>query len=521
MDGLGIRRRDLLAGFVSAAAMAGWTRRVWADPTFQADPFSLGVASGEPAPDGFVLWTRLAPEPFDGGGMPAAIVEVGWEVAEAADFRRIVARGTAPARPELAHSVHVEVGGLKPGRDYFYRFAAGGVASPVGRSRTLPPLGAPVAAFKLGLCGCQRYDDGYYTAYRHMADEAFDLIFHYGDYIYEYAQVRPDGPKVHRARPMPRPYGEARTLLDYRNRYAVYKADADLQAAHASAPFLMSFDDHEVVNDWAGDTCHETGVTVEAFRARRAAAFQAWYEHMPVRPAQRPHGAGIHAYRRLRIGDLAVLNVLDTRQFRSPQACGDGWKTCPDAADPSRTMMGAEQERWLYDSFRAGGSRWTVLAQQVLMMRLDRDPDPAVVKSGMDKWDGAVAARDRLFAAMRDSKLANAVVLTGDIHNNWAGELKADFGDERSANLGVEFVGTSISSDGDGRETNAETAITLATNPHIKFFNNRRGYMRHMLTPRSWTADFRTVERVSQPGAPVATRQRFVVEAGSPVLRPG
>jgi alkaline phosphatase D len=517
---LATTRRETLAG-LAGLTVAGWTTRVWAMPAFRADPFSLGVASGDPAPDGFVIWTRLAPEPFDGGGMPDAVVVVAWEVAEEPDFRRIVAKGEAPARPELAHSVHIEVGGLQPARDYSYRFTVAGIQSQTGRARTLPALGAPVASFKLGLAGCQRYDDGYYTAYRHMADERFDLIFHYGDYIYEHAQYKPGGAhKLPVIRPMPRPYGEARTLADYRNRYAVYKADADLQAAHASAPFVISFDDHEVDNNWAGEHCVERGVTREQFLARRAAAFQAWYEHMPVRAAQRPVGPDVQAYRRIAIGDLATLNVLDTRQFRSPQACGDGWKVCPEAADPSRTMMGAAQEKWLADSFRAERRRWTILAQQVLLMRLDRDPDPATLKVDMDKWDGASAARDRLFADLAAAKVANVVVLTGDIHNNWAGELKADFGDERSRSLGVEFVGTSISSDGDGSDTKPAMPKLFAINPHIKFFNNQRGYMRHTLTPKTWTADFRTVERISVPGMPVTTRQRFVVEAGAAKLNP-
>lgn len=515
-----VTRRAALAG-LGAVAVAGRTTRVWATPVFHANPFSLGVASGDPAPDGFVLWTRLAPEPFDGGGMPDAVVAVTWEVAEDADFRRIVAKGEAAARPELAHSVHVEVAGLLSARDYFYRFSAGGIQSQVGRARTLPALGAPVSAFKIGLAGCQRYEHGYYTAYRHMADERFDLIFHYGDYIYEYAQYKPTAtPKVPVIRRMPRDYGEARTLADYRNRYACYKADADLQAAHASAPFVISFDDHEVSNNWAGDTCQEKGVTPEQFRLRRAAAFQAWYEHMPVRAAQIPNGAAVRAYRRLAIGDLATLNVLDTRQFRSPQACGDGRRACPDALDPKRTMLGVAQERWLADGLRQERRRWTILAQQVLLMRIDRDADPAVQKTDMEKWDGAVAARDRLFAALTAAKVENTVVLTGDIHNNWAGELKANFDDANARGIGVEFVGTSISSDGDGSDTQHHIPKLLAVNPHVKFFNNHRGYMRHILTPKTWTADFRTVERVSVPGMPVKTRKSFVVEAGAGKLAP-
>lgn len=511
-------RRQVLAGIVSLASAAAWSTQVWANPVFRSYPFTLGVASGDPAPDGFVIWTRLAPAPFDGGGMPNRIVAVDWEVASDRSFAHIIAKGTAPARPELGHSVHVEVNGLQPASDYFYRFIAGSERSQVGRARTFVAAGAPLAAFKLGVAGCQRYDDGFFTAYRHMAEENFDLIFHYGDYIYEYRQIAPGERATPVARSMPRDYDETFTLVDYRNRYATYKADPDLQAAHASAPFAVSFDDHEVDNNWAGDVSEEADVPAEVFRLRREAAFQAWYEHMPVRLAQFPRGAAIQAYRRFRIGDLVTLNVLDTRQFRSDQPCGDGWKICPEASDPARTMMGEQQENWLYDGFRSQASRWNVLAQQVLMMQLDRDPDPARLETHMDKWDSAVAARNRLFSAIRDSSLSNPVVLTGDIHNNWAGELKADFNDPSSQTLGVEFVATSISSGGDGADSRPDAAKMLSLNPHVKFFNNHRGYMRHMLTPERWTADYRTLERVTRPGEPVKTRQSFVLESGSTQL---
>ncbi len=342
-------------------------------------------------------------------------------------------------------------------------------------------------------------------------------MFHYGDYIYEYRQLRPGERALPVARQMPRDYDEIYTLVDYRNRYATYKADPDLMAAHASCAFAVSFDDHEVDNNWAGDISEEETVPPELFRLRRQAAFQAWYEHMPVRKAQLPNGAAIQAYRRLRIGDLATMNILDTRQFRSNQPCGDGIKECAEAFDESRTMMGPAQEQWLYEGFKQETSRWNILAQQVLMMRLDRDPDPAHLKTSMDQWDGSVAARNRLFAAMADSKLANAVVLTGDIHNNWAGELKSDFDNANSQTLGVEFVATSITSGGDGADTSPDTARILSANPHVKFFNNHRGYMRHTLTTDRWTADFRRLKSLS---ARRAGEHAAVVRRGSRQVRP-
>jgi alkaline phosphatase D len=276
----------------------------------------------------------------------------------------------------------------------------------------------------------------------------------------------------------------------------------------------MSYDDHEVDNNWAGDISAEN-TRPELFLLRRAAAFQAWYEHMPVRRALMPRGPDILAYRRIAVGDLVSLNVLDTRLFRSDQPCGDGIRAdCREALNPNRTMLGDMQERWLYDGFTDARARWTVLGQQVIVMRHDRDPNPDVFAPSMDKWDGAVAARDRLFAAVEDAKLANLVVLTGDIHNNWAGELKKDFDDLRSATLGVEFVATSISSGGDGFDTNDSFKALLAQNPHIKFFNNQRGYVRHVVTPGRWQADFQVLDKVSVGDGHVSTRKSLVVEHG-------
>jgi alkaline phosphatase D len=240
---------------------------------------------------------------------------------------------------------------------------------------------------------------------------------------------------------------------------------------------------------------------------------------MPVRRSLLPRGPDILAYRRLQVGTLLDVNVLDTRQFRSPQVCGARiTANCADALDPKRTMMGAAQERWLYDGFRESRARWTVVAQQVMLMRGDFDPDPNAVALSMDKWDSAPAARDRLFAAIEDARLGNVVVLTGDIHNNWAGELKKNFEDERSATLGVEFVGTSITSGGDGYDTNDGYRALLSQEPYMKFFNNQRGYLRHLVTPDRWQADFQVLDKVSAANARATTRRSFVVENGRPGL---
>jgi alkaline phosphatase D len=518
-----VNRRRLLHGLGASALMMTtgglFARPVWGSPIFTAYPFSLGVASGDPAPDGFVIWTRIAPKPLErGSGMPKRPVEVGWTIATDQRMRQVVQKGTTIAHPELGHAVHVEIGGLEAQRDYFYQFTVGAERSRIGRARTLPAVGAPVAQVKFGLAGCQRYEDGYFTAFKEIAAEQFDFVFHYGDYIYEYRFLRPGERALPVIRMMPGEPDEIYTLDDYRHRYAIYKSDPDLQDAHASTPFVMSYDDHEVDNNWAA-TISEQDTPPELFLLRRAAAFQAWYEHMPVRRTTMPRGADILAYRRFAVGDLMTMNVLDTRMFRSDQPCGDGIKpNCKEAFEPHRTMLGDTQERWLYDGFRNARSRWTVLAQQVIMMRNDRNPDPNVFAPSLDKWDGAVAARDRLFAAAAEAKVPGLISLAGDIHNNWAGELKQNFDDEKSATLGVEFVATSITSGGDGFDIDDNFRALLKQDPHIKFFNNQRGYVRHVVRPDRWLADFQVVDRVSTPGGRLSTRASFVVENGRAAL---
>ena len=519
-----VNRRGILWGLGASALVTTsssfFTRSAASQTIFSAYPFTLGVASGDPAPDGFVIWTKIAPKPLErGGGMPNRPVEVTWTVATDPRLRQVAAKGAAIAHPELGHAVHVEVSGLEPARDYFYAFRIGAERSQVGRARTLPPAGAPVPQMRFGMAGCQRYEDGFYTAYRRIAEERFDFVFHYGDYIYERRVLRPGDRAQPVARVMPGEPDETYTVDDYRQRYATYKLDLDLQAAHASAPFIMSFDDHELSNDWAGDSWNEPHAPPELFILRRAAAFQAWYENVPVRKAQLPRDPDIQGYRRITIGDLMAFNVLDTRQFRSTQACDGGIKIgCKEAFEPQRTMMGAAQERWLNDGFKSAKARWTVLAQQVIMMRNDRSADPNVFEPSMDKWDGAVAARDRLFAAIEEAKVPNLIALAGDIHNNWAGELKKDFLAEKSAILGVEFVGTSVSTDGDGYDINENFKKRLAKQPYVKFFNNQRGYVRTTVTPDRWQADFQVLDKVTIPDGKMSTRKSLVVESGKSTI---
>jgi alkaline phosphatase D len=517
-----LSRRGLLRGASATALLALLSpvvsRSVWANPVFSAYPFSLGVASGDPLPDGVLLWTRVAPDPLNGGGMPVRAVPVTWEIAADDRFRTILQKGETLARPELGHSVHVEVGGLEPGRPYWYRFRVGQEMSPTGRTRTAPAPGTMPALLRFGVAGCQRYEDGYFTAYAHLAREELDFVFHYGDYIYEYRDRNTPVRRVREIRG-----DEIYTVVDYRNRYAQYKLEAELQAAHAAHPFLSSFDDHEVDNNWAGAISEEDGseafpvaVPPEYFALRKQMAFHAWYENMPVRRGQLPLGPAIHAYRRLRYGQLAEVNVLDTRQYRDDQPCGDGVKEpCAAVANADAQILGVDQERWLFEGLARSDTAWNVLAQQVPVMRRDLAPaDPPQI--AMDKWDAYPPARDRLLRHVEAARVKGLVVLTGDVHNAWAGDLKADFADPASATLGTEFIATSIASGGDGFDMDAVRKTQVERNPHIKYFNNRRGYSVHEAMRDRMTVHFRAVDYISRPGAPLVTKASFAVEQGRP-----
>lgn len=474
-------------------------------------PFTLGVTSGDPLSDAVVIWTRLAPAPSEpGGGMPKHPVLVRWEVAKDERFRRIERSGDTFAWPEHGHSVHVDVRGLEPARTYWYRFVACGHQSPIGRTRTAPRPGH-ADALRFAFASCQHYETGYYTAYRHMADEDLDLVVFLGDYIYE----NPPTPRVRSHT------GEAEpiTLDDYRARHANYRSDPDLQRAHAAFPWVVTFDDHEVDNDWSADVPQDPDLqTREAFLARRRAAFQAYYEHMPLRRFSRPKGPDIQLYRRVAYGDLVQLHVLDTRQFRSvTRPCGYG--SGPDCAaqlDPSRTMLGEAQERWLLEGLDRSRARWNVLAQQVPFAFVDVGQGDAI-ETRHDKWDAYPTARQRVLDFLRERRPNNPVVITGDLHNAWVQVAHADPRDPGSQPLASEFVGTSISSGGDGSDESANAPVVLAKNPHVLFNSNRRGYVSCHVTRELWRSDFRSVPYVTTEGAPVSTLASYVVEDGNPV----
>jgi len=459
--------------------------------------FSLGVASGDPLADGVVLWTRLAPDPLaaDGhGGMPHDPVTVRWEVADDASFRRVVRRGMERADFTSGHAVHAEVSGLAPGRDYYYRFAADGETSPVGRTRTAPAPGARPDSLRFAFASCQSWAGGRYAAYRTMAEEDLDLVVHLGDYVYERSDTR--------------------TVSDFRLLHALYKTSPDLRAAHAAFPFVVVFDDHEVDNDWAGDVSQDNE-PVESFRALRAAAFQAYYEHLPLRRAQVPRGPEMRIHRRLTYGRLLELNVLDTRQYRDDQV-GSGFPggpRDPRTLDPARTMTGDAQERWLLDGLRRSKSRWNVIAQQTIMAQFDYDPGP-VESINRDQWDGYVPARQRILRALGEGGPSNPVVLTGDWHSSWVNDLKRDFDDPASETVATEFVGTSISS---GCGWRADVEAALPANPHVRFFDGTyRGYVRCEVTPDSWRSDYRVVSSAGDPTGPAGTLSAWRVLDGQP-----
>ncbi len=495
-----------VAGLIALGALPGCGRG--RSIRFLSDPFTLGVASGDPMPEGVVLWSRLARTALEEAGGVSNAVEVDWEIADDEAFSRIVQSGTADARPELGHSVHVEVEGLRPGRDYFYRMRAGGEVSAVGRTKTAPALGAANDRFDFAFISCQHYEQGYYTALRHLADEDLDLIVHLGDYIYEGAAI-PDRVRMHEG-------PEIMTLDDYRARYTTYRTDPDLQAAHAAAPWVATTDDHEVDNNYAGAIPNDDQ-TPEAFLLRRAAAYQAFYEFLPLRRSSMASGPDMQVYRRLRFGNLLEMNVLDTRQYRSDQPCGDGVKpTCAEHIEEGRSILGARQREWLFSGLATSEARWNVLAQQVLVARLRGINSEDDETWSMDKWDGYPVERQALMDTLGDTGASNPVILTGDIHSNWVTRLLRDFRNPRSEIVGTEFVGTSISSGGNGRPITRWGEDGIRYNPHIDFYNSQRGYVLASVTPKRWTSTYRIVPEVEERGGEVESLATFVVEDGRP-----
>ncbi len=514
------RRLFLLDAARLSAALSSVSLAACASSTKGPYPFSLGVASGSPLPDSVILWTRILSDPLKPDTTPPLALSVRWEVAADEAFRNIVAKGTAGAVPELAHSVHVDVKGLAPGRPYWYRFMLGDAVSPVGRTRTAPAREAMPAMLKLAVASCQHWEFGSYAAHRHIAHANPDLVAFLGDYIYEW------GPYQLRHPTRAVRSDESFTLADYRKRYAQYKSDPDLQAAHAVAPWIVTWDDHEVGNDYAGLRDERMA---QDFAARRAAAYQAFYEHMPLRlPAVRRDGfARVELFQRYDWGRLARFHVLDDRQYRTPQACTKSGtrggsnavfaRACAALRDPRRTMLGAEQEAWLEQGLATSRATWNILAQQTLMAQSSSVPvlKPEDGRFWTDGWDGYPAARRRLLDTIVRQGAHNPLVLGGDVHTFYATSLRPDFSKPASKQnpvVATEFVGTSVTSSSRSQE---RTLAHMANNPHMSYGrSDKRGYMLLEVTPKQTVTHFMGLEDVRDAKSGVSELAAFRVAAG-------
>jgi alkaline phosphatase D len=508
-----ISRRTLLRTGGSAAAgivLLGHTATAKAAPPFSGYPFTLGVASGDPTPNGIVLWTRLAPKPLEGGGLPQEVFGVRYEVAADENFSRIVRRGAIDALPDEAHTVHAEIGGLQPETPYWYRFRFGPVESPVGRTRTAPPPDS-TAAMRFAYASCQNYVHGFYNAYADMAEQDLDLVVHLGDYIYE-------GPGTGRPANVRRhaPEAELMSLGDYRTRHAQYRTDRHLQAAHAAFPWLMTWDDHEFEDNYANLAINPE-TPIEDVQARRAAAYLAYWEHAPLSRSRKPLGHNMHLYRRAHWGRLATFHVLDTRQYRDDQItqCTQAERDresgyCPGQLDESRTILGADQRDWLLTGLaEAPREGWNVLANQVGFAPQD-DLGDARRRFFVDPWDGYVRDRQRILDVVKG--LGNMVVITGDKHQNSVRNVPESYRKIDGPAAATEFVGTSISSQGD----EGGTAAHADDNPHILWENFQRGYVRVQLDPQHWTTEFRVVSTVTAEQATAWTEATWMVDHGKP-----
>lgn len=520
MDGLDLLTRRRLLVRASLFAGAALAPAAFADPAGGPpgpdDPFTLGVASGEPTPDGVVIWTRLAPRPFDrDGGMPPRAFSVRWEVAEDEAFQVIAAKGRALAAPQAGHSVHVEVDGLTPGREYWYRFMTESGASPVGRTVTAPARGAEVDRLKIAFGSCQKYESGFYAAYRHMVEDNPDLILFLGDYIYEKGPNRKDAVRLHRNL-------EPFDIGGYRIRYATYKTDPLLKAAHAAAPWMVIWDDHEVENDYGDDQGELLSMDysdgTKGFLRRRAAAYQAYYEHMPLRRRSKPVGPDMLLYRTLDWGRLAQFQFLDDRQHRSHRPCvalGDMGKealdSCMERVSLERTLLGMKQERWLMDQLAETRAQWNVLAQQTLFapLKLHDSKTEAQTRWNTDGWDGAPATRDRIVARWREAQVPNPIVLGGDIHTFAAADVRAG---DKGPVVAPSFVGGSITS---LAAQTAQYQRFRAANPDLKLYNGDvRGYGRVEFSARGTKVTFRALADARREDSPISTLATYVVEPG-------
>jgi alkaline phosphatase D len=487
--------------------MAAWLGIAHAQsPSFEKDPFALGVASGSPTPNSVVLWTRLlAANPMRNpwGDTPVA---VRWELSTQQDFAIVQQSGEAVALPQLAHSVHVEPEGLQSNQTYFYRFRVGNYQSPIGKTRTTPTVGSRVDALKFAVASCQRYHSGAFAAYAHMLNDNPDLVLFLGDYIYEMGATTSEARGTWAY--------AARTLTDYRSLYELAKSDRHLQAMHAACPWLVIWDDHEVLNDYAGGPIRagETGRTAR----HMSWGYQAWYEHMPVSTKALTagvtglveRGAETRIYSAVSWGNLARFYLLDMRQYRSAHVdCGiaKAFKPdeCADWKNPERTMLGKEQERWLDEQLKASQAyRWNLLAQTTVMSQYTLPVFGGSAWS--DGWDGYPVSRTRLLNDLQKNQTRNPIIFGGDIHQNWVSHVKQQ-------NYAVpEFVMTSVTTPSFGPVT-AEEMKALA--PDCLYTDrHRRGYGLVQIDHQKIQIELRGMEAVVRENSPIQTIAKFEVQ---------
>ncbi|HEX5107590.1 MAG TPA: alkaline phosphatase D family protein [Vicinamibacterales bacterium] len=504
------RRRFIMA----TASAAAWPLLAAAQETrsHEAGLFQHGVASGDPLTDRVILWTRVTPARSGYGP-----IAVRWQVAADERLTQIAASGTADASEDRDFTVKIDAANLRPGRPYYFAFESGGERSPIGRTRTLPER---TDRIRLASVSCANYPAGFFNVYRCVANrDDLDAVVHLGDYIYEFANgVYGDGSKTGR----PVESAEAITLADYRRRYALYRLDEDLQEVHRRHPFVTVWDDHEVANNaWSRGAQDHTAAKGD-WQVRKAAAHRAYREWMPVR-----EGPGeFHLYRSFRFGDLADLVMLDTRSFRDRQPNGDDLAA---VADPKRSMLGAQQESWLFDRLRASqraGAPWRLIGQSVMFATIT---PPGIRVRAVDQWDGYPAARRRIFDFIAAEKMPDIAILTGDIHSSWANDLPRDplsgyQGTTGAGSLAVELVTPAVSSPPlfsiDGvRET---APLLRVVSPHIKYLDGEnRGYIVADVTRERLTADFYVVPSVTERSPRETLAARYVCEAGSLRLAAG
>jgi alkaline phosphatase D len=518
-----MKRRQLLSLAAASAALVSLPKTGWGKLNWPTNPFSLGVASGSPSSESMVLWTRLGSEALKQTGRTLSSIDVTWQLAHDPQFSQIVQQGQLQATPERGHSLHAEVSGLAPAREYFYRFISGQAVSPLGKTRTFPAPHSPAARLRLSYASCQRWGDGFYTAYRDMREQNLDVVMFLGDYLYEYP------PSASRdVRPTTGDW--VLTLDDYRARYALHKSDPHLQAMHAECPWILTWDDHEVQNDYAELHAGFSGAPVQNFTERRRNAYQAFYENMPLRHADfarllNRQSDQVQVFGSVKFGQLATIYNLDNRQYRHRQACTPGDRPggarinperCERLGQEYRTLLGQQQEGWLKRQFEGSQTQWNLIGQQSLIG--PRDMGAGMSRIWNDGWGGYPAARQRLIDAMRTTRLKNPVVLGGDVHQNWVGHILSDYAHPESQAVAVEFCGTSISSR--NRATEAELAKILRHSPYFVFADARyRGYGVVDVQQHSLTTSLRTVKNIRDPDSEVFTLGRFSVEAGRPEIR--